>query len=219
VENVPPRTQEQNEIVREQRRAQLLKAAQRVFSRKGFHAANVADVAAEAKVSQGTVYHYFDSKEELLLSVFTEWEVGNLREEIGQVLPAVPTAAAKLELLAQAATRRVSSSLQLLEASVEFWSHIPRNAKIRKGFKRMFEHMAEDVAQVFQAGIDAGEFSKVDAMVMARLMIATYDGLVLQWLADRKGIDWNACTETLTSVMLQGLLSPKLDRNKGKSKR
>ena len=204
-----PRTEEQNEIVRAQRRAQLLKAAQRVFTRKGFHAASVADVVAEAGVSQGTVYHYFDSKEALLLAVFTEWETGNLQEEVGQVLQAVPTAAGKLGLLAQAATQRVSSSMQLLEASVEFWSHIPRNAKIRKGFKQMFEHMAGGVAMVIQQGIDAGEFRKVDALVMARLMIASYDGLVLQWLADRKGIDWDACTETLTSVMLQGLLAPK----------
>lgn len=204
-----PRTEEQNEIVRARRRAQLLKAAQRVFTRKGFHAASVADVVAEAGVSQGTVYHYFDSKEALLLAVFTEWETGNLQEEIGQALLAEPTAAGKLGLLAQAATQRVSSSLQLLEASVEFWSHIPRNGKIRKGFKQMFEHMAGDVAMVIQQGIDVGEFRKVDATVMARLMIATYDGLVLQWLADRKGIDWNACTETLTSVLLQGLLSPK----------
>ena len=204
-----PRTVEQNEQVREQRRAQLLKAAQRVFTRKGFHAASVADVVAEAGVSQGTVYHYFASKEELLLAVFTEWETGNLQEEIGQVLQSVPTAAGKLELLAQAATRRVTSNLQLLEASVEFWSHIPRNTRIRQGFKRMFEQMAENIAQVIQAGIDAGEFRNIDATVMARLMIATYDGLVLQWLADRKGIDWNACTETLSSVVLQGLLSPR----------
>ena len=60
-----PRTEEQNEQLREQRCGQLLSAAQRVFSRQGFHAAKVADVAAEAGVSQGTVYHYFDSKEAL----------------------------------------------------------------------------------------------------------------------------------------------------------
>jgi AcrR family transcriptional regulator len=206
---VVPRTEEQTEQLREQRREQLLQAAQRVFSRKGFHAANVADVAAEAKVSQGTVYHYFDSKEELLLAVFTEWETGTLQGEIGQVLLDAPTSADKLSLLAQAATHRVTSSMQLLEASVEFWSHIPRNAKIRKGFKRMFEHMAVDVARVIQQGIDDGEFRRIDAKVMARLMIATYDGLVLQWLADKKGLDWDTCTKTLITVMLQGLMATK----------
>ena len=202
---VMPRTKEQIEQLREQRNVQLLKAAQRVFSRKGFHVANISDVAAEAGVSQGTVYHYFDSKEALLLAVYTYWEMEHLQEEIGQALQAEPTAARKLAFIARAATERVASNLQLLQASVEFWSHIPRNADIRKGFKRMFARMADDVAKVIRQGIDAGEFRKVDATVMARLLIATYDGLVLQWLADRKGIDWQAYTDTLVTVMLKGL--------------
>jgi AcrR family transcriptional regulator len=200
-----PRTAEQNEQLREQRRIQLLEAAQRVFSRQGFHAATVSDVASEAGVSQGTVYHYFDSKEALLLAVFTQWETENLHDEIEHALLAEPTAAGKLALIAYAASERVTSSLQLLEASVEFWSHIPRNAQIRQGFKRMFERMAAEVASIIQQGIDAGEFRAVDAGVTARLLIATYDGLVLQWLADNKGVDWHACTQTLVTVTLQGL--------------
>ena len=211
-----PRTEEQNEQLREQRKIQLLEAAQRVFSRQGFHAAKVADVAAEARVSQGTVYHYFDSKEELLLAVFTAWETGSLQAEIGQALLAEPTAAGRLSLIATAASGRVASGLRLLEASVEFWSHMPRNAQIRNGFKRMFKGMAADIAAVIQQGIDAGEFRAVSAGVTARLLIATYDGLVLQWLADKKAIDWQACTQTLVTVMLQGLLQQgkKLSKSK-----
>jgi len=200
-----PRTEEQNEQLREQRKAQLLAAALRVFSRQGFHAATVSDVAAEAGVSQGTVYHYFDCKESLLLAAYTQWAQASLRDEIEQALQSEPTAARKLALIAQAATARVTSSLQLCEASVEFWSHIQRNTEIRKGFRRMFEAMAVDVAEVIQQGIDAGEFRAIDAKVTARLLIAVYDGLVLQWLADKKGIDWEACTQTLMALILNGL--------------
>jgi len=200
-----PRTEKQIEQLREQRSNELLNAAQRVFSLKGFHAANISDVAAEANLSQGTVYHYFESKEELLLAVFARWETGHLQEEIEHALQAQPTAAGKLAFIAQAVTQRVSSSLQLMQASVEFWSHIPRNADIRKGFKRIFRRMADNVASVIQQGIEAGEFRDVDPTVMARLLIATYDGLVLQWLAEKKDIDWPACTDTLVTVMLNGL--------------
>lgn len=200
-----PRTEAQIEQLREQRSSQLLNAAQQVFSRKGFHAANISDVATKAGVSQGTVYHYFDSKEELLLAVFTRWETGHLQQEIGQALLAESTAARKLAFIARATTKRVASNVRLLQASVEFWSHIPRNADIRKGFRKMFRQMTNDIASVIQQGIDAGEFRRVDAIVMARLLVATYDGLVLQWLADKKSIDWQACTDTLVAVMQQGL--------------
>lgn len=200
-----PRSEEQNEQLREQRRSQLLAAALRVFTRQGFHAATVSDVANEAGVSQGTVYHYFDSKESLLLAAYTQWAQDTLRGEIEQALQAEPTAARKLALIARAATARVISSLQLCEASVEFWSHIQRNTEIRKGFQQLFETMAADVAAVIQQGIDAGEFRAVDAKVTARLLIAVYDGLVLQWLADKQGIDWMSCTNTLMDMVLNGL--------------
>ncbi len=200
-----PRTDEQNEQLRLERRAQLLEAAQRVFANKGFHAANVADVAAAAGVSQGTVYHYFDSKEDLLMAVYEAWETENLRQEIDAALHAVSSAAAKLHLVAQAAAQRITRSAALLGAQVEFWSHIPRHPAIRKGFKRMFAQMADDVAQIIQAGIDSGEFAQVDATVLARVLIAGFDGLVLQWLADKKSVDWQASIETLTTVVLRGL--------------
>jgi TetR/AcrR family fatty acid metabolism transcriptional regulator len=200
-----PRSEEQNEQLREQRKAQLMQAAQRVFAREGFHAATISAVAAEAGVSQGTVYHYFDSKESLLLAVFTQWCQDNLRGEIEQALQAEPGAAGKLALIAHAATARVTSSLQLLEASVEFWSHIPRNTEIRKGFKQMFEVITADLTGVIQQGIETGEFRAIDANVTARLLIAVYDGLVLQWLADKKGIDWDLCTSTLITLVLSGL--------------
>ena len=56
---------DKREQAREERRRQILEAALRVFLDKGYHAANVSDVAAEAGVSQGTIYWYFSSKEEL----------------------------------------------------------------------------------------------------------------------------------------------------------
>jgi TetR/AcrR family fatty acid metabolism transcriptional regulator len=57
------------------RRRDLLDAAVRVFARKGFHASRVGDIAEEAGVAHGLLYHYFRSKEEVLETIFREvWE-------------------------------------------------------------------------------------------------------------------------------------------------
>ena len=56
----------------EDKRRLLLEAAVRVFARKGYHAARVGDIAEEAGVAYGLLYHYFDSKEDVLRSVFRE---------------------------------------------------------------------------------------------------------------------------------------------------
>jgi AcrR family transcriptional regulator len=58
------------------RRRDLLDAAVRVFARKGFHASRVGDIAEEAGVAHGLLYHYFRSKDEVLETIFSEaWEL------------------------------------------------------------------------------------------------------------------------------------------------
>ena len=56
----------------EDRRRALLDAASRVFARKGFHASRVGDIAEEAGVAHGLLYHYFRSKDEVLETLFRE---------------------------------------------------------------------------------------------------------------------------------------------------
>ena len=61
---------------RADKRRMILDAAVRVFARQGFHACRVSDIADEAGVAYGLVYHYFDSKEEVLDTLFLErWDV------------------------------------------------------------------------------------------------------------------------------------------------
>jgi TetR/AcrR family transcriptional regulator, fatty acid metabolism regulator protein len=58
------------------KRRLILDAAIRVFARQGFHACRVSDIADEAGVAYGLVYHYFRSKEEVLDTLFTErWDI------------------------------------------------------------------------------------------------------------------------------------------------
>jgi len=68
----------------------ILDAAVRVFARQGFHACRVSDIADEAQVAYGLVYHYFDSKDEILDTLFLErWNVmlQTIREVDEQSIP------------------------------------------------------------------------------------------------------------------------------------
>ena len=59
-----------------EKRRLILDAGMRVFARRGFHHCRVSDVADEAGVAYGLVYHYFDSKEEILNTLFLErWQI------------------------------------------------------------------------------------------------------------------------------------------------
>ncbi len=87
-----------------EKRRIILDAAVRVFARQGFHTCRVADIADEAGVAYGLVYHYFGSKDEILDTLFLErWDV--LLRAIAEVDAGEGTAEEKLRR-----DRRASSS-------------------------------------------------------------------------------------------------------------
>ena len=64
-----PRTEEANQRIREQRREQILDTASRVFASKGLTGTRIADIATEGDMSQGLIFRYFASKEEIFAAV------------------------------------------------------------------------------------------------------------------------------------------------------
>lgn len=60
-----PRNEEQNAMIKDERREQILMAALRVFARRGFAATKISDIVTQAGMSHGLIYHYFKSKEEI----------------------------------------------------------------------------------------------------------------------------------------------------------
>jgi AcrR family transcriptional regulator len=60
---------QRRELLTEHRRKQILNAALTVFSRKGYGEATIPDIAREAEVAVGTIYNYYPSKREILMSV------------------------------------------------------------------------------------------------------------------------------------------------------
>ncbi len=61
-----PRTKEQIELLRADRKETILMAALKCFANQGFHSTSVSDIAKEAGISKGLIYNYYDSKEALL---------------------------------------------------------------------------------------------------------------------------------------------------------
>ena len=65
--------------------SKIIRAATKVFAKKGFFNARISDIAKEAKVADGTIYLYFNNKYDMLLSVFEE-KIGKLVEQINAQL-------------------------------------------------------------------------------------------------------------------------------------
>mgnify|MGYP002639828722 CR=1 FL=1 len=67
-----PRTKEQFQDIREERKQQILDAALEVFAMNGYHKASISQIATQAKISKGLLYNYFENKEQLLVEVMSD---------------------------------------------------------------------------------------------------------------------------------------------------
>lgn len=84
-----PRTSEQFEIIRQERREEILDAALHVFAESGFHSSSVSQIAKRAKVSKGLMYNYFESKDQLLTTLISdlfEYAMKKLKVEPDEVI-------------------------------------------------------------------------------------------------------------------------------------
>jgi TetR/AcrR family fatty acid metabolism transcriptional regulator len=190
----------------EDKRRQLLDAAVRVFARKGYHASRVGDIAVEAGVAHGLLYHYFASKDQVLEAVFHEnWSV--LQARIASVEETDEPAADQL--------RHISAIV------LRTWLHLPDVVRVViREFGRspeLAERIGElaqpiDVIQrVIARGIERGEFRKdIDSRVAATVVYGSIDELLTAWVLDRLPAgeeDVAAAEKTFFEITLNGLLA------------
>jgi len=95
----PPSRRKEDSPSRRDKRAAILEAAIRVFARTGYHGSRIADIASEAGIAYGLVYHYFKNKEEILSSIFEErW--GAFLDTLEHIAGQPATAREKLDQVA-----------------------------------------------------------------------------------------------------------------------
>ena len=188
------------------RRQQILDAAATCFARDGFHRTSMQDVVRECGVSAGLVYRYFAGKDEMIAAIVTQWH-----DERRARLESGPPAEAYLALLRSVGEPQARDGLRL---GVQVWAEALRSAPIRDVVLAGVDEPRALAAGVLAAGVlAAGVLAAgapagpgTDADAVARILIAIYQGLVLQTAWDET-VDNEAFVRALTS-MLGGLPSP-----------
>ncbi len=186
------------------KRQRILDAAVRVFAKKGFYATRVSEVAKAAGVADGTIYLYFKSKEELLVSLFED-RVERLLAFLQTELPSSASAPEKLR-------RIIELQLGLLEGERDLAEVI--TVILRQSSKLMKEYAApkftaylDAIARVVADGQAAGELrSDVSPHLAARAIFGALDGITMTWAlgkADRGGLV--RASGQLAELVLRGL--------------
>ncbi|HVA20106.1 MAG TPA: TetR/AcrR family transcriptional regulator [Solirubrobacteraceae bacterium] len=112
-------------------RAELIQAASGVFARRGFQAATVEEIAAEAGYSHGAVYSNFTGKEELFLAVFEDYMTKRIRE-VADATEIEGTFAERARAGADQWMARFNDDRETFLLHLEFMIHAARNPKLSR---------------------------------------------------------------------------------------
>lgn len=191
--------------VSDERIPQILDAAAHVFSQFGIDSASMSQIAEACQLSKATIYHYFDSKEalviELVKRLFKEDQV-NLESIVTDSSPAL----FRLKTYAQKLTHLLDQNRILSPILTEFHARAMRDQHIHRIIREYYDRYLRVFKSVIDQGIAHGEIRPDhESYDIALAYLAIIEGSVL--LAQNSGKSINNSTMTSMAVFLEGLLN------------
>ncbi|MDI3299149.1 MAG: TetR/AcrR family transcriptional regulator [Bacillota bacterium] len=183
-------------------RERLLQAAETVLAERGYHGARVDDVVRRARASKGAFYHYFSSKEELLLELIDRFG-GLLAQAMERALAERRGAAPRVEaalasVLTTLAEHRDLAWIVLVEAPVG--GAAPRQRQ---------QAVKERLIDRIRAGLDElageGRVAVRDTETVATVLLGMLEALATRWLMTGRPADLKASLEEVAPFALRGI--------------
>ncbi len=190
--------------VSDERKSQIIGAAEDVFTKKGFNEARMDDIAEETGLSKGTLYLYFKSKDDLIIAILDRMfqrefkQLENLDQD-GR------TAVETIEKLTALLIKDILGFMRLVPIVYEFLALAFRNKYVQAALKKYINRYIDILVPIIQRGIESGEFRPVDAREVAIAMGAMIEGTLLLWVYDKTLVKPDYHIQTGIKLLLEGV--------------
>lgn len=171
------------------KRSRILEAAERIFARHGFFAARVSEIAKEAGVADGTIYLYFKSKDDLLISLF-ESRMKHVNEQLRAAIDALPPGE-QLRAFIRTYLRLIASEPAVAEVlTIE----LRQSSKFMKEYENPgFADYLRMLGGIIADGQARGELdAAIPSHIAARMIFGILDELALAWVLGKQPIKSSA---------------------------
>lgn len=173
-----PRSAEENQRIRDERREQIMRAALKIFASKGVAATNISDIAAAANLSYGSIYHYFHDKDELYYSL-VERAIQGALYLINAVTERPGTAWERLQALCAEMIEGAQAAPEYYLIILQALVNEPPTSAVYTLAQRYGEQILDHLAAAIQAAQDEGQVVQIDARELASTLIAIIQGASL----------------------------------------
>jgi len=189
------------------KRSRILQAAVKVFARRGYFAARVADVARRAGVADGTIYLYFRNKEDILVSLFDEVMSEHLEGKRREAEPG-SDAPSRLRAIAE---RHLGLLGRNRDLAVVFQVELRQSTKFMERFTASWlQDYFALIAQVIEQGQREGTLrADLPVKVATKAFFGVLDEMVTSWILSRKQYDLVAMAGPVVDLFLRGAAGPR----------
>lgn len=167
----------------EVRKEQILEAAFFLFNKKGYHQAKMDDIVKKSKLSKGSIYRFYPSKEELFLNLF-DYLVSKFEKEAEDLTHLSSRPKELLEGIIDVFLEHLRKRQNIFLADVKFWSMASRDKKFREKVNKLYERWTRRLERLFEDGKRKGEFPNTNPKTAAIAVIALFDGFILRIVGD-----------------------------------
>jgi AcrR family transcriptional regulator len=199
------RARAMSDEAKERRREVILAAAKRVFAKKGYHATTMGDVAKAARISYGSVYWYFDSKDALFHALMDDQELA-LRSHIDIALAAL-NGATDGEAVFRASVR---ATFEFFEQDRDVVKLLFRDATVLgdrfdRHLAGIYEGFIGDIEETIAVAQKAGHVVAAPARMIAFSVAALISQLAVRRLTTDDGVPAAVVADFVVTLLLDGL--------------
>jgi TetR/AcrR family transcriptional regulator, fatty acid metabolism regulator protein len=185
------------------KREAILRAATQVFAQRGFFQSQVADVARAAGVAAGTVYLYFRSKDDLLVSLFER----TMREAIAEGRTALADLADPRERLAQIARLHLARLGRDRDLAVVFQVELRQSTKFMERFSSTY---LRDYLGLIRETIAEGQRARhfredLNPTIAAKVFFGALDEMATNWILSRRRYALAAEADVIVDLFVHGV--------------
>ena len=191
-------------LPKEARQSQIMEAAMKVITRKGFSSARIDDIVNEAGLSKGAIYHHYEGKKDLFLALIDHWETQTFPDfysRNGKERSASDT----LIDFSEEIIKLFKTRSYVFQIEVEFWSLANQDDEIRKRSQELYEKIINLFELVIIKGIREKEFIKVDTRITAIYILSVFQGINWFCIFDDKKINAVNYIQKSIELIIKGL--------------
>lgn len=191
-------------ILEEIRKEQVIISTKKLIIDKGYSNFSMKDVASEMDMSTGIIYHYFENKEELLLSV--------LKHSFKTSYQGVLRTVSPLTNFEDKITAYIDHISDSQRTDIEFWilllnylGQIQNSPEIQRVVRRFTKNIRTYASDIVALGIEQGIIDEQKGHGLAELIIGSSMGIAFQFIVDPDDVDHNKTLAKLKEVLLNYL--------------